>query len=98
MFTGIIQAVGRVAVVEQRGTNARLDIDASALGLDDVAIGDSIAVGGVCLTVVARDATHFSADVSGETLARTTLGALAAGDVINLEKSLRLADRLGGHL
>src|SRR4051812_26790702 len=98
MFTGIIQAVGRIAAVEQRGTNARLDIDATLLGLDDVAIGDSIAVGGVCLTVVALEDARFAADVSGETLARTTLNTLRAGDPINLEKSSRLADRLGGHL
>jgi riboflavin synthase len=98
MFTGIVQAVGRIAAVEHRDGNARLDIDAAALGLDDVGIGDSIAVGGVCLTVVSLDATRFGADVSGETLARTTLGRLVAGDPVNLEKSLRLADRLGGHL
>jgi riboflavin synthase len=98
MFSGIVQAMGRVGVIERRGGDARLDIDAGALGLDDVAIGDSIAVAGVCLTVVAQDGTRFAADVSGETLARTTLGALAVGDAVNLEKSLRLADRIGGHL
>lgn len=99
MFTGIIQAVGRIATfVERQGSDARIDIDASALDLDDVRIGDSIAVAGVCLTVVALDAGRFAADVSAETLARTTLGALAVNDPVNLEKSLRLADRLGGHL
>ena len=98
MFTGIVQAVGRVRTVEKRGADARLALDASGLGIDDVAIGDSIAVAGVCLTVVALDASGFAADVSPETLSRTTLGTLAAGDPVNLEKSLRLADRLGGHL
>ncbi|HKE48470.1 MAG TPA: riboflavin synthase [Rhodanobacteraceae bacterium] len=98
MFTGIVQAVGRIAAIEHRDGNVRLDIDAAALGLNDVGIGDSIAVGGVCLTVATLDGARFGADVSGETLARTTLGALAAGDPVNLEKSLRLADRLGGHL
>jgi len=98
MFTGIVQAVGRVRTVEKRGADARLALDAAGLGLDDVAIGDSIAVAGVCLTVVALDASGFAFDVSPETLSRTTLGTLAAGDPVNLEKALRLADRLGGHL
>ena len=98
MFTGIVQAVGRVRTVEKRGADARLALDAAGLGLEDVAIGDSIAVAGVCLTVVALDASGFAFDVSPETLSRTTLGTLAAGDPVNLEKSLRLADRLGGHL
>ena len=98
MFTGIIQAVGQIALREARGSDARLIIDAASLELADVAIGDSIAVAGVCLTAVALDGTRFAVDVSAETLARTTLGALAPGGVVNLEKSLRLADRLGGHL
>lgn len=98
MFTGIIQAVGRVVSREQQGGDTRLVIDAAALDLGDVAIGDSIAVAGVCLTAISVDGTRFAADVSAETLALTTLGALAAGSAVNLEKSLRLADRLGGHL
>ena len=98
MFTGIIQAVGQIALREARGSDARLIIDAASLELGDVVIGDSIAVAGVCLTAVALDGTRFAVDVSAETLARTTLGALAPGGVVNLEKSLRLADRLGGHL
>lgn len=98
MFTGIIQAVGRIAQREDRGDDARIAIDAGTLDLADVALGDSIAVAGVCLTAAALDGTRFVADVSVETLARTTLGALAIGDAINLEKSLRLSDRLGGHL
>ena len=98
MFTGIIAAVGRVARIERRGTGARIVIDTGALDLSDVTIGDSIAVAGVCLTALEPGATRFAADVSAETLARTTLGALVEGDGVNLEKSLRLADRLGGHL
>jgi riboflavin synthase len=98
MFTGIIQAVGRIAVREQRGGDARLVVDVATLDLADVALGDSIAVAGVCLTAVAIEGNTFVADVSAETLARTTLGALAVGDGVNLEKALRLADRLGGHL
>ncbi|MEO7325870.1 MAG: riboflavin synthase [Dokdonella sp.] len=98
MFTGIVQAVGRIAAIEQRGADARIVIDASRLDLGDVALGDSIAVGGVCLTAVALDGATFAADVSVETLACTTLGTYVVGDRVNLEKSLRLADRLGGHL
>jgi riboflavin synthase len=98
MFTGIIQAVGRIAAREERGGDARIVIDAGALDLSDVALGDSIAVAGVCLTAVDLDGTRFAADVSAETLRLTTLGALGVGAAVNLEKSLRLADRLGGHL
>ena len=98
MFTGIIQGIGRIASLEANGGDARIMIDTRALDLGDVAIGDSIAVAGVCLTAVELDAARFAADVSAETLARTTLGGLAVGDPVNLEKSLRLADRLGGHL
>jgi riboflavin synthase len=98
MFTGIVQAVGHIAAREARGGDARLVVDAATLDLADVAIGDSIAVAGVCLTVVAIDGARWIADVSAETLACTTLGALVVGDGVNLEKALRLADRLGGHL
>ncbi|MBO9665090.1 riboflavin synthase [Dokdonella sp.] len=98
MFTGIIQAVGRIAEREQRGGDARIVIEVGTLDLADVALGDSIAVAGVCLTAVELAGGRFAADVSAETLRLTTLGALAVGDAVNLEKSLRLADRLGGHL
>jgi riboflavin synthase len=96
MFSGIVAAVGRITKVETRPGGARLGISASRLGLDDVAIGDSIAVNGVCLTVVAKSPASFEADVSAETFS-CTAGLDAQGEV-NLEKSLRLADRLGGHL
>ncbi|GMV28383.1 MAG: riboflavin synthase subunit alpha [Rhodanobacteraceae bacterium] len=98
MFTGIIQAIGRVAAVEPVGGDLRIDVDAADLDLGDVRLGDSIAVNGVCLTAITLDGTRFSADVSVETLQCTTLAGLAVGDRVNLEKALRLADRLGGHL
>lgn len=98
MFTGIVQAVGSVRSIEPQGEGARLVIHAGTLGLDDVAPGDSICVAGVCLTAVELGDDAFSADLSAETLARTTLGSLRGGDGVNLEKALRLADRLGGHL
>lgn len=96
MFTGIIAAVGRISKAAPARGGRRLVIDAAGLGLRDVATGDSIAVNGACLTVVARKARTFEVDVSGETLACTT--GLAAGNRVNLEKAMRLADRLGGHL
>lgn len=98
MFTGIIQAVGKITALERRGGDARLRVATGALDLSDVKAGDSIAVSGVCLTAVALGTKEFSADVSGETLARTTLGALKSGDAVNLEKALTPTTRLGGHL
>jgi len=102
MFTGIIQAVGRIERIEPRGPAMRLVIGTSdfATGkfdLSDVAIGDSIAVNGVCLTAIAKSASGFEADVSAETLS-CTVGLDRAGAEVNLEKSLTLADRPGGHL
>jgi riboflavin synthase len=96
MFSGIIASLGKITRVERLQDGLRLGIEAGELGLDDVGIGDSIAVNGVCLTVIARSASSFDVDVSGETI-RCTAGLDAPGEV-NLEKSLRLADRLGGHL
>lgn len=99
MFTGIIQTVGKILRIElQVGGDARLVFDARSLDLSDVAAGDSICVSGVCLTALDVRGNEFAADVSNETLSRTTLGILKVGDEINLEKSLRLSDRLGGHL
>lgn len=98
MFTGIIQCTGRIARREARGGDLRLVIAAPALDFSDVAIGDSISVSGVCLTAVELGEQTFAVDVSNETLALTTLGALPDGDAVNLEKALRLSDRLGGHL
>ena len=98
MFTGIIEAVGRITHLEPRAGDLRLRVSSGTLDMGDVALGDSIAVSGVCLTVTHMDAHGFQADVSGETLARTTLGACAVGDGVNLEKALTLSSRLGGHL
>ena len=98
MFTGIVETVGRILKIEHHGSAMRLGIDAGTLALDDVRLGDSIAVSGPCLTVVALTKGGFEADVSHETLARTTLGRKRAGEAVNLEKALRLSDRLGGHL
>jgi len=96
MFSGIIQALGKISRIDKREGGVRLAVHAVRLGMDDVAIGDSIAVNGVCLTVVTKTTSGFEADVSAETL-RCTAGIDAIGEV-NLEKALRLADRLGGHL
>lgn len=98
MFTGIIEGVGAIASIEARGGDARLRIDTGPLPFEDVRLGESIAVNGVCLTVVAFGAAAFEADASTETLALTTLGALAPGAVVNLERAMRPTDRLGGHL
>lgn len=98
MFTGIIQTLGRVLAKEQLGGDMRLQIDAAGLGLADTKMGDSIAVNGVCLTAVALDGDVFAADVSNETLSLTSLGDLAVGSAVNLEKALTPATPLGGHL
>jgi riboflavin synthase len=98
MFTGIIEGVGRIAALEARGGDVRLRVDTGTLAFDAVRLGESIAVNGVCLTVVAFDATSFAADASNETLSLTTLGALQAGAPVNLERAMRPIDRLGGHL
>lgn len=96
MFTGIIQAIGRIAELKPVGQSAAVTVDAGDLDLSDVAIGDSIACNGVCLTVTSLVPKGFTVDVSQETL-QVTAG-FGSGNAINLEKSLRLSDRLGGHL
>ena len=102
MFTGIIEGVGRLAAREARGGDARLRIEVGSLPFERVALGESIAVNGTCLTVVAFDAgaafPYFEADASTETLALTTLGRLPPGATLNLERAMRPDDRLGGHL
>ena len=95
MFTGIVAKLGEVAGIEYRGDAARLTIQGDT---DGVTAGESIAVNGVCLTVTGILDGTFTADVMGETLDRTSLGALTPGAPVNLERSVRLADRLGGHL
>lgn len=96
MFTGIVERVGRIVRTAPQGDGLRIVIDTGAPRFDDVTIGDSIAVSGCCLTVVAIDDTKLAFDVSAESL-RCTTGLDAAGEV-NLERALRLSDRLGGHL
>jgi len=98
MFTGIVTTVGRIARIQALGGDTRLTIAGSSDYFSDVALGDSISVAGVCLTAVQLEGDRFAADVSVETLTVTTLGTLREGDPVNLEKALRLADRLGGHL
>lgn len=97
MFTGIVQAMGSVRALHPKGGDVELVIDADALDLSAAAIGDSIAVSGACLTVTRLEAGAFAADVSRETLDRTTLGALRAGSRVNLEPALRAGQALGGH-
>jgi riboflavin synthase len=98
MFTGIIQALGKISRIDKSADSARIEISAGGLDLGDVKLGDSIAVSGPCLTVIEFDADSFAVDVSTETLERTTLGSKRVGTAVNLEKALRLSDRLGGHL
>lgn len=96
MFTGIIQAVGKVREPEKLGNGVRLTIHAPDLGLEDVKVGDSIAVNGACMTVIEKTDTDFKVDVSAESLSKTT-GLNTFGEV-NLEKAMRLGDRVDGHL
>ncbi|WP_020393940.1 riboflavin synthase [Thiolinea disciformis] len=98
MFTGIIQALGTLQDLQARGGDLRLTIHTGKLDLSDVALGDSIAVNGVCLTAIERSERSIAADVSRETLSLTSLGQLTRGSKVNLEKALTLATRLGGHL
>ena len=97
MFTGIVESIGTVKRITRKGADARLFIDTS-MNLDDVKIGDSIAINGACLTVTEKTGGTFSADVSAETLTRTNIQSLKSGEKVNLEKSLRMNSFLGGHL
>ena len=98
MFTGIIQSAGRIAAIEPLAAGVRMRIHCPELSPEDWAEGDSVAVAGCCLTALELDAQGFSADLSAETLARTSLGALEVGHTVNLEPAMALGDRLGGHL
>lgn len=98
MFTGIIQAIGNVAALEPKGNDLRVRIQTGKLDLADVELGDSIAVNGVCLTVVELPGDGFWADVSGETIARTSFANIKVGSQTNLEKALTPSTHLGGHL
>jgi len=97
VFTGIVEELGRVRAIHPHEGGARLEIDATTV-LADTSIGDSIAVNGCCVTVVELGDGWWAADAVIETLERTALGALEAGEPVNLERPLRLADRVGGHL
>ncbi len=97
MFTGLVEEKGKVISLRRGADSAHLKIGAS-LVMEDMRLGDSIAVNGVCLTVSSRGTGFFTADVMAETLAKTNLGELQPGDRVNLERALRLGDRLGGHL
>ena len=98
MFTGIIEAVGRINKIEPVAGDMRLHVDVGNLDMSDVQLGDSIAVNGVCLTAIEFDEKHFAADVSNETINLTSLKGLAPGSEVNLEKALLPTTRLGGHL
>ena len=98
MFTGIIEALGTVIEVEPKGGDVRLTIDSGTMDISDVSLGDSIAVNGVCLTVVELNASRFAADVSGETLSLTSIGDLTAGSAVNLERAMLSGSRFGGHM
>ena len=97
MFTGIIEELGSVIAWEPSANAARLTVRAP-LAVSDAVHGDSISVSGVCLTVVGQGTDWFAADVMGETIAMSTLGALTAGTVVNIERASRVGDRLGGHI
>jgi riboflavin synthase len=98
MFTGIIVATGQIASRRERGGDLRMEFDAGQLDLATVAVGDSICVQGVCLTVTQKEGGRFWADLSRETLAKSTLGVRPEGARVNLELSLRAGDPLGGHM
>jgi len=98
MFTGIIEDVGVIQTLQPSGDDIRLTIGVNKLDMSDVALGDSIANNGVCLTVVAKTGHSFSADVSPETIKRTGFATYQAGDKVNLEKALMASSRLGGHI
>ncbi|MGV6808450.1 MAG: riboflavin synthase [bacterium] len=98
MFTGIVQAIGHIQTLQPQGGDLRLAIQTGKLDLSDVQLGDSIAVNGVCLTVIELGQQYFAADVSRETMTLTSLAGLNSGASVNLEKALTLATRLGGHL
>lgn len=97
MFTGIVEEIGRVTAVERTADAARLTIEAP-LSVSDASHGDSIAVSGVCLTVVAREGDTFTADVMQQTLDMSTLSGVAEGLAVNLERAMSAGDRLGGHI
>lgn len=97
MFTGLIEEIGKITSIQRGGKSIRLTVSASKI-LDDVKVGDSIATNGICLTVVNFDSKGFSADVMPETMSRTSFEQLVPGSKVNLERAVRIGDRLGGHM
>jgi riboflavin synthase len=97
MFTGLIEDTGRITAIDRRGASAVLTLT-TALPLSEIAIGDSVAVNGACLTVTAKTRTTLTFDVSPETISGTTTGGLRSGSAVNLERALRLGERMGGHI
>ena len=98
MFTGIIESTGKVISLQRKGGDARIRINTGKLDLSDTSLGDSVAVNGVCLTAVSLDKNSFEADVSAESLSRTSLGQLTGDSVVNLELAMRPDTRFGGHI
>ena len=98
MFTGIVEDTGVIKSVDKKDRESTFTISVGKMSLGEAVLGDSIAVNGACLTVTALDGSEFTVDASDETLSRTTLGALAPGSRVNLERALRSGDRLGGHI
>ncbi|MCW8107405.1 riboflavin synthase [Alteromonas ponticola] len=98
MFTGIIQALGTISALENKGSDIRLTVESAGLNMADVKMGDSIATNGVCLTVVDFSDSHYQADVSSETVKHTGFAEYKAGTRVNLELAMRPMDRFGGHI
>jgi riboflavin synthase len=98
MFTGIVEDIGTVAGIKRRGKESSIAFRVKKIGAGEIAKGESIAVNGACLTVTSVEGDTFTVDASRETLSRTSLGKLKAGSIVNLERSLRAGDRMGGHI
>ncbi len=98
MFTGIIQTTGSISAIEQRDGDCRFVFNTGKMDLSDLAVGDSIAVNGTCLTIIEKDNDSFTADLSKETLELTTFSRLKTGSQVNLEKAMLLSDRINGHM
>lgn len=98
MFTGIIEATGQILSIEEKNQDSRFVFDTGSLSLDDMNIGDSIAINGACLSIIEKTENSFTADLSAETLNLTTFSNLKAGSRINIEKAMMLSDRINGHL
>lgn len=98
MFTGIIETTGSILSIDQKDKDSRFVFDTGSMNLEDMKIGDSIAVNGTCLSIIEKTEHSFVADLSGETLNLTTFSNLKEGDLVNLEKAMMLSDRINGHM